>query len=125
MSKCLRCGATSEWIEGRVANEVATALESADAESDFLSAELAACQLDAERLNWYLTRERWPTEDDLRRGVLVASRASTGKWLFQDLGMQGLGTFALCNFGDPPEYWIHMESLAPRIDAARAQEAEA
>lgn len=52
MSRCLRCGATSEWIEGRVANEVATALESADSESDFLSAELAACQLDAERYRW-------------------------------------------------------------------------
>lgn len=65
--------------------------------------------------NWFLTRERWPTEADFRRGIVTASRFSNGEWW---IGGVTCHAFATVNFGSCAPYWAYTNTIAPQVAAA-------
>lgn len=60
---------------------------------------------------WFLTRDKYPTAEDMRRGIIAAAPMGEGRWMFWD--MQMMADFAVKNFGSPPLWWTYASELAP------------
>lgn len=59
---------------------------------------------------WFLSRDRYPTADDLRHGIIAAAKDGE-HWMFWD--MQFSADFAVKNFGSPPTWWAFIADVAP------------
>lgn len=61
-----------------------------------------------------MTRDKYPTDADMRRGIIAASH-SDSHWMFWDMQMKGTAQFAAQNFGTPPMWWARISDIAPDL----------